>query len=92
MSNPDQTALESVRHLEQVRLQAIRTNDADAMALILDDKFIPGLESWLKLNAKYASAWPNIMIKRAPPNDAKAFDGMPNKLEKYFTPDPGQGD
>jgi hypothetical protein len=38
--NPDQTALESVRHLEHVRLQAIRTNDADAMALILDDKFI----------------------------------------------------
>ncbi len=40
MGNLDQTALDSVRHLEQVRLQAIRANDADAMALILDDKFI----------------------------------------------------
>jgi ferredoxin len=34
----------------------------------------PGLESWLKLNAEYASAWPNITIKREAPADAKSFD------------------
>lgn len=34
------TALEEVRELEQVRIAAIRSNDADAMARILDDKFL----------------------------------------------------
>lgn len=52
----------------------------------------PGLERWLKLNADYASQWPNISIKREEPADAKAFDGMPGKLEQFFSPKPGQGD
>jgi len=51
-----------------------------------------GLESWLELNAKYASIWPNISVKREPPVDAKEFDGVPNKLEQFFSPKPGQGD
>jgi ferredoxin len=52
----------------------------------------PGLEKWLKLNAEYAAKWPNITVKREPPADAKEFDGVPGKFEKYFSPDPGQGD
>jgi ferredoxin len=52
----------------------------------------PGLEKWLELNAKYASVWPNIAVKRDPPPDAKEFDGVPNKFERYFSPNPGQGD
>jgi len=52
----------------------------------------PGLESWLKLNADYASVWPNISVKRAPPADAEQFDGVANKLEQYFSPNLGQGD
>ena len=52
----------------------------------------PGLESWLKLNADYALVWPNITIKREPPADAKEFDGVSGKLERYFSPNPGQGD
>jgi ferredoxin len=51
----------------------------------------PGLESWLKLNAEYASVWPNITVKREPPADAKAFDGVPDKLQ-HFSVSPGQGD
>jgi ferredoxin len=51
-----------------------------------------GLESWLKLNADYALAWPNITIKREPPADAKEFDGVPGKFEQYFSSNPGQGD
>jgi len=51
-----------------------------------------GLEKWLKLNADYAPRWPNITIKREPPADAKEFDGKPNKFERYFSPEPGQGD
>ncbi|MGA7995424.1 MAG: DUF3470 domain-containing protein, partial [Bradyrhizobium sp.] len=49
-------------------------------------------ENWLKLNAEYASVWPNITIKREPPADAKAFDGVADKLKQYFSPKPGQGD
>jgi ferredoxin len=52
----------------------------------------PGLEDWLKLNAEYASVWPNITVKREPPADAKQFDGVPNKLEQHFSAGPGQGD
>jgi ferredoxin len=51
----------------------------------------PGLEKWLGLNAEYAKTWPNITVKRDPPEDAKEFDGKPDK-EKYFSPKPGQGD
>jgi hypothetical protein len=51
-----------------------------------------GPERWLKLNAEYAQVWPNIAVKREPPADAAEFDGVPNKLERCFSPNPGQGD
>lgn len=50
----------------------------------------PGLESWLELNAKYASIWPNITQKKEPLPEAKEMDGIENKLEKYFSPHPGK--
>jgi len=34
---------------------------------------------------KYASAWPNITEKRDAPPDAKEFDGVTGKFEKYFS-------
>jgi ferredoxin len=52
----------------------------------------PGLDNWLKLNTDYADKWPNITIKRDAPDDAKEFDGKPNKFEQFFSPEPGQGD
>jgi len=52
----------------------------------------PGLENLLKLNAEYAKTWPNITQKKDPPADAKAWEGVPNKLETHFSPDPGTGD
>jgi ferredoxin len=52
----------------------------------------PGLDKWLKLNAEYAEVWPNIVAKGEPPTDAGAFDGQPDKFEKYFSSNPGQGD
>jgi ferredoxin len=52
----------------------------------------PGLESWLKLNTDYASQWPNITSKKDAPADAKEFDGVDGKLEKFFSPNPGTGD
>jgi len=44
------------------------------------------------LNAEYAKTWPNITQKKDPPPDAKEFDGEENKLEKYFSAAPGEGD
>ena len=45
----------------------------------------PGVDKWLELNSKYASAWPNITEKRDAPANAKEFDGVEGKLEKYFS-------
>jgi ferredoxin len=52
----------------------------------------PGLDKWLEINSKYASAWPNLTEKREPPPDAKEMDGVEGKFEKYFSEAPGQGD
>jgi ferredoxin len=52
----------------------------------------PGLEKWLKLNADLAKTWPNITVKRDPPPDGKQWEGVPDKFEKYFSANPGQGD
>jgi ferredoxin len=43
----------------------------------------PNVETWLELNAKYASLWPNITKRKEPPADAKEWDGVPNKLEQF---------
>jgi ferredoxin len=51
-----------------------------------------GLEQWLALNKEYAGKWPNITAKKEPPADAKGFEGEAGKFEKYFSPEPGEGD
>src|SRR5216683_3197967 len=33
----------------------------------------PGLEKWLSLNLEYAKAWPNITVKKAPPQRWRIF-------------------
>jgi ferredoxin len=52
----------------------------------------PGLEKWLGLNAEYAKSWPNITIMREHPPDAKEWEGVADKFEKHFSPNPGKGD
>ncbi|MBN9134434.1 MAG: DUF3470 domain-containing protein, partial [Phyllobacterium sp.] len=47
---------------------------------------------WLQLNSEYAEKWPNISAKKDAPSDAKEMDGVTGKLEKYFSPEPGEGD
>ena len=51
----------------------------------------PQLERWLTLNADYSKKWPNITRKGEPPADAKEYDGMPGKFEKFFSDKPGEG-
>jgi ferredoxin len=52
----------------------------------------PGLEKWLQVNAEYAVKWPNITAKKEPPADAKAYEGIADKFDKYFSAEPGEGD
>jgi ferredoxin len=52
----------------------------------------PGLEKLLKLNADFAKIWPNITTKKEPPPGGKQWEGVPDKLEKHFSPNPGSGD
>ncbi len=51
----------------------------------------PDLEKWLEINAEYAKVWPNITEKLPELADAKEFDGVAGKFEKYFSKEPGQG-
>ncbi len=50
-----------------------------------------GLEQWLTLNAEYAKKWPNITQKGIPPADAKDWDGVEQKFDKFFSEKPGSG-
>ncbi len=52
----------------------------------------PGLEQWLEVNRVYAEQWPNITSKKDAPADAKEFETVKGKFEKYFSPEPGEGD
>jgi len=52
----------------------------------------PGLEKWLGVNAEYVKAWPNITVKQDPPPDAKEWEGVADKFDKYFSPKSGKGD
>ena len=49
----------------------------------------PGLEKWLEVNTEYAKSWPNITQKKDQPPDAKEFEGVDGKFEKYFSKEPG---
>ena len=51
-----------------------------------------GLEKWLELNAEYSKTWANITVKKEAPPDAKDWDGVPEKFEKFFAPQSGTGD
>jgi ferredoxin len=46
------------------------------------------LSQWLSLNSEYALVWPNITTKLEPPADAKDYDGVTDKLSKFFSPNP----
>jgi ferredoxin len=52
----------------------------------------PGLEKWLEVNRQYSETWPNITTKKPALPDADALVSEPDKFEKYFDPEPGEGD
>jgi len=52
----------------------------------------PGLEKWLELNRKFSETWPNITSQKEAMPDAEAHKDEADKYDKYFSPEPGQGD
>ena len=52
----------------------------------------PSLDRWLDINRQYSEVWPNITTKKPAPPDADAFVSEPGKFDKYFSPNPGEGD
>lgn len=43
------------------------------------------IEKWVEINAQYASLWPNITRKKASPEDADAWVGVPDKFRDHFS-------
>lgn len=48
-----------------------------------------GADAWLQLNRDYSEKWPNITQKGESPPDAEKYDGVSNKFEEHFSPNPG---
>jgi ferredoxin len=52
-------------------------------AIIADSE--PGSEKWLELNTKYSEIWPNITVKKDPPEDNEKYKNEEKKYDKYFS-------
>jgi len=50
-------------------------------AIYSEEEIPDGQESFLKLNAELAKAWPVISEKKDAPEDAKQWEGVPDKLK-----------
>ena len=60
-------------------------------AIVFDSH--PRAQPWLELNEKYSQIWPNITSKGGQtPSDADQFHSVEEKFERYFSPNPGEGD
>jgi ferredoxin len=46
------------------------------------------VKEWVKINREYAELWPKITKKKDPLPEAKQFDGIEGKFEKFFSPQP----
>ena len=51
----------------------------------------PGMEKWVEFNREYSEKWPVIITKIDPLPDSEKLDGVENKLETHFSPNPGRG-
>ena len=62
------------------------------VAAIVPDTTGEDIDSWVKMNLKYAEAWPNITRKKDAPEDADDYKDTAGKFDKYFSEKPGEGD
>ena len=53
----------------------------------------PQAAPWIKLNRTYSKIWPNVTYKNdQTPPDAEQFRAERGKFERFFSPEPGEGD
>jgi ferredoxin len=50
-------------------------------AIFADDELPEGQQDFIQLNAELAEVWPNIIQVKAPPEDAKSWEGISDKLQ-----------
>ncbi|MDF1655802.1 MAG: ferredoxin family protein [Coxiellaceae bacterium] len=50
-------------------------------AILAEDDLSDEQEKYLELNERLSQKWPVITIKKDPPDDAKAWDEVPDKLK-----------
>jgi ferredoxin len=62
------------------------------VAAIVSDTDDRALDKWLELNRKYSQEWPNVTVNRGPLPEADNHKDEEGKYEKYFSPQPGEGD
>jgi ferredoxin len=62
-------------------------------AIVSENNVDTDINKWLEINQKYSLLWPVITKKRPGdvPQDAAAWDGVPNKYEEHFSEAPGKG-
>ena len=49
-------------------------------------------EKWVEFNREYSEKWPVITEQKDPLPEAKEFKDKKNKLEEWFSTEPGEGD
>ena len=57
----------------------------DAIISDTDDKD----GKWLKINTEFSDLWPNITLKKDPPEDAEKYESVDDKYNKFFSKKPG---
>lgn len=55
--------------------------ECPANAIYPEDDVPAGQEKFIALNGELAKAWPVITERKEPPEDAKSWDGKPDKLD-----------
>jgi ferredoxin len=49
------------------------------------------LLKWVEQNREFSAKWPNITVKKPAPADEAEYRGVEGKFEKFFSPNPGEG-
>ena len=49
-------------------------------------------EKWVEFNREYSEKWPVITEQKDPLPEAEEFKDKKNKLEEWFSAEPGEGD
>ena len=63
-------------------------------AILADNAFQNAAEAvkWEEINREHSLIWPVLTTKKDAPEDAEEWNGIPNKYEEHFSPNPGEGD